>query len=141
MADRRTHFGHTLRTLRAAAGLTQAELAERAGVSVSTISQWEQRESAPRVWSNTLRRVSKTLDAIPQPGRAARSDLGRRARQRATNRSPNVLAALEEYPDELGYLLGDAWRELSAESKRSIIHYMEYELLRSRGELQFSYDQ
>lgn len=37
--------GNELKTLRAGAGLTQAELARRMSVDVSTVSRWERGES------------------------------------------------------------------------------------------------
>jgi transcriptional regulator with XRE-family HTH domain len=42
-------FGSTLRRLREAVGLSQAELAERAGISVDSIQNWEQGRSSPRL--------------------------------------------------------------------------------------------
>src|SRR5262249_28056166 len=47
------HFGARLRELREAAGLTQQELASRAGVQWETISRWERGAREPS-WSNVL---------------------------------------------------------------------------------------
>jgi transcriptional regulator with XRE-family HTH domain len=46
-------FGKRLRELRAAAGLTQTQLAERAGLSLKGVAQWERGEREPG-WSSIL---------------------------------------------------------------------------------------
>ena len=54
-----TRFGVRLRELRLAAGLTQAELAEGAGVSVNFISLMERGIKSPTL--NTIERLSTVL--------------------------------------------------------------------------------
>lgn len=51
-------FGIRLQTLREQAGLSQTALAERAGMSVDSIQNWEQGRTQPR------------LDALPRLARA-----------------------------------------------------------------------
>jgi transcriptional regulator with XRE-family HTH domain len=59
-ADRRGGFGEQLCRDRAAAGLTQEELAERSGLSVRAISDMEcGRTSRPR--HSTLRQITQAL--------------------------------------------------------------------------------
>ena len=57
----RTRFGRQVRTLRASAGLTQAELAERAGISERTISDLE-RGLRGTVYPTTARKLAAALD-------------------------------------------------------------------------------
>jgi transcriptional regulator with XRE-family HTH domain len=133
-------FGGYIKGLRERAGLTQVELAARAKVSVSTISQWEHRKTEPRLWSNNLRRVLKVLDNTKQ-GSRARKLSKQRSRQRTARLEQSDLAALQEYPIELAYLLGTAWGELSKDSKLAILEYMEYKLLRCRGGLEAIHNQ
>jgi putative transcriptional regulator len=47
------YFAGRLKELREAAGLTQAELAERSGLSQKAISQWEQGVARP-LWDNVI---------------------------------------------------------------------------------------
>lgn len=47
----RTSFAARLRELREAAGLTQAELADRAGLNQDTLSNWERGHRVPNVAS------------------------------------------------------------------------------------------
>lgn len=51
--DDLTRFADRLRELRAASGLTQEELADRAGLSARAITQWERGVREP-AWSNLL---------------------------------------------------------------------------------------
>ena len=53
-------FGERLKELREAAGLTQAELAERAGLSQRAVSHWEQKLREPS-WSAVVA-LSGVLD-------------------------------------------------------------------------------
>jgi transcriptional regulator with XRE-family HTH domain len=46
-------FGERLRELRAAAGLTQEQLAEKAGVKVGTLRDLEQTRNSPR-WTTVV---------------------------------------------------------------------------------------
>src|SRR5437867_2757692 len=52
-------FGRTLAALREAAGLRQADLAQRAGVSIDTLRGWEQERYLPRV--DDAYRLAKAL--------------------------------------------------------------------------------
>jgi transcriptional regulator with XRE-family HTH domain len=42
-------FGNNLQALREAAGLSQSELAEKSGISVKTIQNWEIDRNSPRM--------------------------------------------------------------------------------------------
>ena len=57
-------FGDALRRLREAAGLTQEQLAERAGLSFNAISSLERGERQ-RPYPNTLQALAAALDLIP----------------------------------------------------------------------------
>ena len=57
--DVATRFGTRLRELRVAAGLTQAELAERAGISVNFISLVERGLKSPTL--STMERLAAAL--------------------------------------------------------------------------------
>lgn len=59
----------TLRQLREQAVLTQAEVAEKIGVSVTTISHWETGSKRPRV--GNIRKLAETLGITPQDVLAA----------------------------------------------------------------------
>jgi transcriptional regulator with XRE-family HTH domain len=52
-------FAEMLKTLREGANLTQEALAERAGLSLRTLQQWEQGRRVPRV--NALPRLARAL--------------------------------------------------------------------------------
>lgn len=62
-------FGATLQKLREAAGLSQAELASRAGLKVDSIQNWEQERTRPRL--EFLPRIAQvlgvSLDALIAP--------------------------------------------------------------------------
>jgi transcriptional regulator with XRE-family HTH domain len=53
MAQEHEHFGERLRELRVEKGWTQADLAERAGVSQRAITQWERSLRQP-TWANVI---------------------------------------------------------------------------------------
>ncbi len=53
----------TLQKLRVLAVLTQAELAEKVGVSVTTISHWETGSKRPR--ASNIRKLAQALDMSP----------------------------------------------------------------------------
>ncbi len=59
----------TLQQLRQLAILTQAELAEELGVSVTTISHWETGSKRPR--ASNIRKLAKVLGVSPQEVLAA----------------------------------------------------------------------
>ncbi len=52
-------FGETLASLREAAGMTQVQLALRAGISVDNLRRWEQDRHLPRV--DDAYRIAKAL--------------------------------------------------------------------------------
>ncbi len=54
-------FGDTVRLLRQQAGLTQIGLAEKAGLSLRSVQNWEQGHRIPRV--QTLLALAKALGA------------------------------------------------------------------------------
>lgn len=51
--DRPTHFGAVLRRLRVAAGLSQSQLADRAGMALGGVTKLEQGEREP-AWRTVL---------------------------------------------------------------------------------------
>jgi transcriptional regulator with XRE-family HTH domain len=59
----------TLQQLREFAVLTQAELAEEVGVSVTTISHWENGSKRPR--ASNIRKLAKVFHVSPQEVLAA----------------------------------------------------------------------
>jgi transcriptional regulator with XRE-family HTH domain len=54
----------TLHKLRESAVLTQAELAAKVGVSVTTVSHWETGSKRPR--ASNIRRLAEVLAVTPQ---------------------------------------------------------------------------
>ena len=70
-------FGKNLQALREAAGLSQSELAEKSGISVKTIQNWEIDRNSPRM--DALVRLAQalgtTLDmlVIHRPQRRAKT--------------------------------------------------------------------
>jgi len=59
----------TLQKLRELAVLTQAELAEKVGVSVTTISHWETGSKRPR--ASNIRKLAEVLSVTPRDVLAA----------------------------------------------------------------------
>jgi transcriptional regulator with XRE-family HTH domain len=59
----------TLQKLRELAVLTQAELAEKVGVSVTTISHWETGNKRPR--ASNIRKLAEVLSVTPREVLAA----------------------------------------------------------------------
>jgi transcriptional regulator with XRE-family HTH domain len=59
----------TLQKLRELAVLTQAELAEKIGVSVTTISHWETGSKRPR--ASNIRKLAEVLSVTPREVLAA----------------------------------------------------------------------
>lgn len=57
--EARMSFGETLARLRDAAGLTQAQLAQRAGISIDTLRGWEHKRHLPRI--DDAYRLAKAL--------------------------------------------------------------------------------
>jgi len=66
----------TLQELREQAILTQAELAEKVGVSSTTISHWETGSKRPRVAN--IRKLATALDVTPQAILAALQEAARK---------------------------------------------------------------
>jgi transcriptional regulator with XRE-family HTH domain/tetratricopeptide (TPR) repeat protein len=75
-ADRATTFGEALRRHRAAAGMTQEELAERAGMSVRGLSYLEKDGRQP--YRDTVRRLADAL-GLDESARVAFTTLARQA--------------------------------------------------------------
>jgi transcriptional regulator with XRE-family HTH domain len=57
------HIGETLKRQRTRRALTQAELAERAGVTTATVARIERDEIEPRM--TTLRKLAQALEVDP----------------------------------------------------------------------------
>jgi transcriptional regulator with XRE-family HTH domain len=57
------YIGDRLKDVRVRRALTQAELAENAGVNVATIARLERNETEPHM--STLRKLAKALDVDP----------------------------------------------------------------------------
>lgn len=53
-------FGVRLRELREKIGLSQAELADRVGIPIGSIQNWEQARTRPRI--ETLSKLARALD-------------------------------------------------------------------------------
>jgi transcriptional regulator with XRE-family HTH domain len=90
-------FGATLPSLREAAGLSQAQLAGRAGISVDSMQNWEQERTRPRIDSLPLlasalgvatdRLLTPTeLTTLARPGRPAKPNVGQTAPERPRGR-------------------------------------------------------
>lgn len=56
-------FSHNLKTLRAAKGLQQKDLAQSLGVLQSQIARWEMTDSAPRL--TTIKKLAEVLEVRP----------------------------------------------------------------------------
>lgn len=87
--------GGWLRAIREALGMTTRQLAERVGVSQSSVSQYEQREVEDRLTLATLRKVADGLNCdvvytlVPREG-GLTDALRRRAEEVARRRVENV---------------------------------------------------
>src|SRR5579884_1836264 len=81
---RQLTFGELVRRHRLAAGLTQAELAERAGISIRSVSETERNLSRPHTYT-----VSRLADALALTG-ADRAPFEASARNRPV--PPTVVA-------------------------------------------------
>ncbi len=57
------HIGQRLKDLRFRAGLTQEELADKAGTTQTTVARIERNTVEPRV--TTIRNLAKALDVTP----------------------------------------------------------------------------
>jgi transcriptional regulator with XRE-family HTH domain len=81
-------FGTLLRRYRQAAGLSQEELAERAGLSVRTVGDLERGAAhAPR--KDTVELLARALALVP-PERAALAEAARRLSTAASRPTPDV---------------------------------------------------
>jgi transcriptional regulator with XRE-family HTH domain len=69
----------TVKQLRDLAILTQAELAEEVGVSVTTISHWETGSKRPR--ASNIRKLAKVLGVSPQEVLAAINETSSQQKQ------------------------------------------------------------
>lgn len=67
-------FGSLLRQLRAQAGMTQEQLAERAGVGARTIRRLENGKSNPR--ADTVKTLAEALDIAPAEHRSLLAEVG-----------------------------------------------------------------
>jgi transcriptional regulator with XRE-family HTH domain len=75
----------TLQKLRELAVLTQAELAERVGVSVTTISHWETGSKRPR--ASNIRKLAEVLSVNPREVLAAINE-SPSSQEQSLNESP-----------------------------------------------------
>src|SRR5215831_17589127 len=99
-----TALGDRLRRLRAAAGLTQEELAERAGVSARTISDVE-RGLRDGVYRDTAERIAAAL-GLAGVERARFEAAARRRRPRAVGSDEPAGFAVAAPPVPLTRLIG-----------------------------------
>ncbi|MBF9030166.1 helix-turn-helix domain-containing protein [Rhodobacterales bacterium HKCCE3408] len=101
--DENSTFGDRLAAAREAAGLSQADLARRAGVGLASVKAWENDQSEPR--ANTLQRVAGILGVSLMWLMAGEGD--------------GIVGAenLGGLPDEVGALLGEM-RALRADHAR-----------------------
>jgi transcriptional regulator with XRE-family HTH domain len=112
-------LGERIATLREEQALTQAELAERARISPSTLSQIESGR-VPRPHVGTIRKIARALNVDPQDLRRAEEPaLAGKAEAPREAGPPRVSKErLEEHfenirPSEVGYLdwvISDLWR-------------------------------
>jgi predicted ATPase/DNA-binding XRE family transcriptional regulator len=127
VARQRPRFGEQLRHYREAAGFSQEELAERAGLSANAISALERGERK-RPHPDTLRRLAEAL-GLGEEGRSQLAALVR-ARGDAPSASaavPESLAASgDDLPDPLTPLIG---REREVEVVRRLLAHAEGRLL------------
>jgi transcriptional regulator with XRE-family HTH domain len=93
-AERAT-LGEWIRTAREAKGWSQAALAARLGLTITTISRWERGWSAPR--RRALRALSRALDRAPDWFSVAPPPRGRRGHvAAAAERISRALAEITE---------------------------------------------
>ena len=131
MAGQQERFGQRLRLYREAAGYSQEELAERAGLSANAISALERGERK-RPYPDTLRRLAEALGLSD----AARSELAAVLRVRVEGTSvpipePGIVPrATVELPGEPTPLIG---REREAEVVRHLLAHTGRHLLTLTG--------
>jgi predicted ATPase/DNA-binding XRE family transcriptional regulator len=97
VTGRQPRFGDLLRHYRTAAGLTQEELAERAGISRRAISDLE-RGARTRPWRETVAMIAGALDLNPDERRALEQAVARTRTPAAPAAEPAGLAALDLTP-------------------------------------------
>src|SRR5215211_3721060 len=63
-------YSERIRRLRATLGLTQAQLADRMGVSFASVNRWENGQTRPAAlaWQQVVRAEALGIDALGQPG-------------------------------------------------------------------------
>jgi transcriptional regulator with XRE-family HTH domain len=95
-------FASQLRTLREAAGLSQPALAERAGISVDSIQNWEQGRTRPRLEAlgKLARALGATVDALLATDDKAADNPRPRGRPRKEQAAQLDLHATESPPLE-----------------------------------------
>ena len=112
-----------IQTIRTALGMTTRQLAERIGVSQSSVSQYETRELEDRLTLGTLRKVADALDCelvyALVPRGELQSILQNRARELARRRVEQVSQTMR---------LED--QEISAEEKEQRIEELTEDLLK-----------
>lgn len=99
--------GDLLREARLRAGLSQAELARRAGKPTSVIGRWERGEVRP------------SLETLQTMVRACGLDLRFQITERDTSQDAAIQAALGLTPEERLAQL-EAWAELVLEGRRNL---------------------
>lgn len=146
MADKleketQTHWGAYIAGLRRQSGYTQKQLADIAGMGVSTISKWELRETRPENRLDIQSIVARLLGApngslkIPiYPKKGAPTDQEREINEILETKLGS-LQAIQEYPIKLSFLLGTAWKRLDQIYKDEIISFLEYQVLRAGGRI------
>lgn len=108
----------TLIRFRKAAGLTQAELAERAGTTQATVSRIEQGKMQPTIdiWSSLVEACGLTCDVRP-----AEPEVLRRLITACSTLTPDQLAALVDIADGMAVIppsLIEGIREIAVQSRR-----------------------
>jgi predicted ATPase/transcriptional regulator with XRE-family HTH domain len=88
-------FGSTLRRLRARAGLTQEQVAERAGVSAKAIGALE-RGDRQHPYPHTVRALAAALGLSPQESAALQSAVAPRGRRFALPTAPSPLIGRDD---------------------------------------------
>ena len=87
-------FSEILRYYRKAAGLTQAQLAERAGMMTSVIARYETGNAMPR--KKAIEKLAAALDVSPDVFSCICSTLGKSTEARLIIESVVTLSTLEE---------------------------------------------
>lgn len=131
MAGQRERFGEQLRIYREAAGYSQEELAERAGLSANAVGSLE-RSERKRPYPDTIRRLAEAL-GLSDDDRSAFAAASRAGGSAASEPAvgPGLRArAMGELPGEPTPLLG---REREVEVVRQLLQPVEGRLLTLTG--------